>query len=143
VTTSAPHGLTDTWDSGPSTQSCNYFGKIISNVIFSTPTMGDPWKKRDCFSKDAWRPKSQHNSSRVEPSTVVVTMTGSFVEEPDSLQEHGLRAVFVERPAVGIRPKAAVHHTEIITTKRSFAARGKLAPMIHISSRRFCRLIDS
>ena len=45
---------------------CNSLGKIISYVISSAPAMSDLRKKRNLVSEDAWGPKSQNNSGRVE-----------------------------------------------------------------------------
>jgi hypothetical protein len=40
----------------------------------------------------------------------VVSMIGSFVEEPASLKEHGLRAIVRRASAVATRPNRDIRH---------------------------------
>jgi hypothetical protein len=58
-------------------------------------------------------------------------MIGSFVEEPASLKEHGLRAIFRRASAVAIRPILAGHRVEIpvpkLTVKLLLSCQGEMA----------------
>ena len=49
-------------------------------------------------------------------------MIGSFVEEPASLREHGLRAVFRRACAVANRPSTVTDSIEMTASKQPLAA---------------------